>query len=52
MKDFGAEKLAVAETSLGGIYSIKYDNSLQRCENSIGYYFESEGNDKLYLFAL
>ena len=26
--------------------------SLQRCENSIGYYFESEGNDKFYLFAL
>ena len=45
-------QLDAAETSLGGIYTIKYDKSLQRCENSIGYYFESEGNDKFYLFAL
>ena len=45
-------QLAAAETLIGGIFTIKYDESLERCENSIGNDFESEGNDKFYLFAL
>ena len=36
----------------GGIFTIKYDKSLRICETLIGHDFESEGNEKFYLFAL
>ncbi len=47
-----SRKLPAAETLLGGIFTIKYDKSLRRCEMLIGHYLESEGNATFYLFAL
>ena len=47
-----SRQLAAAETLIGGINTIKYDKSLRICETLIGYYLESEGNAKFYLFAL